>query len=44
MPNGFCPCLPATSAFENETSREADLPIRKFAGDEAVTIWGRTQR
>jgi hypothetical protein len=35
---------PATGVFEIEASREADLPIRKSAEDEAVTIWRRTQR
>ena len=41
--DGFVP-PGATSVFEIEASRDAGLPIRKFAGDEALTIWGRTQR
>jgi hypothetical protein len=40
----ICPGLPATSLFETKTSRDADLPIRKSAGDEALAIWGRDER
>jgi hypothetical protein len=39
----ICPSVPAASVFEIETSCDADLPIREFAGEEAITIWGRTQ-
>jgi hypothetical protein len=35
----ICSGLPATSVFEIETSCDASLPIRKSAGDEAITIW-----
>src|SRR2546430_7358904 len=38
-----CPGLPAASVFEIETSRGADLSIRKFAGDETTAIWGGTR-
>jgi hypothetical protein len=39
-----CPGFPATSVFEIEASRDAELSIRQFAGDEAITIWIGTQR
>jgi len=38
-PERICSCLPATSVFEIETSGEPGLPLREFAGDQAITIW-----
>ena len=42
--NGFVPASRRQVFSKVKHLATPDLPIRKFAGDEAITIWGRTQR
>jgi hypothetical protein len=35
----ICPGFAARGVFDIEASCDAVLPVRKFAGDKAVTIW-----
>src|SRR5204862_8122699 len=43
-PERICAGLSERGVFTIEASRDASLSIRKSAGNEEVTIWGRTQR